>query len=326
VALHELGLAARNLVAAGDAENDHALLDAAEYSVAVANAIPTLKAAADRVTREPYGDGVLEVIADLIDSDLARVPPARQRRALLIGKDATGVGISLPPHGVSMLVTGGTKCGKSALTKGVLERLCGAGYQFCVLDGRGEYLDFEPAVVFGTREHAPDPVEIFTALAKPEVQAVVCLAAIAPGDRAAFFRQFGRALQDLRETTGRPHWLVADEALELVPRGGGRSGDEEAPRENTIYVTSNPAALADSVLAAIDVVAACGTAARQSLEAFAAALPSAKALEALHAPGEGQALVWFRRSGNEPALVTIARSAPPHRPMRADVGKLLRRA
>src|SRR6185436_7246242 len=49
-ALAELGLSARNLVAAGDAENDHALLDAAEYSVAVSNAITTLKQAADRVT------------------------------------------------------------------------------------------------------------------------------------------------------------------------------------------------------------------------------------------------------------------------------------
>src|SRR5712692_2387751 len=66
VALKGLGLSARNLVAAGDAENDHALLDAAEYSVAVANAIPSLKAAADRVTTESHGDGVLEIIADLI--------------------------------------------------------------------------------------------------------------------------------------------------------------------------------------------------------------------------------------------------------------------
>ncbi|HEX3061302.1 MAG TPA: HAD family hydrolase, partial [Usitatibacter sp.] len=73
-ALRELGLSPRNLVAAGDAENDHALLDMAEYSVAVANAIPTLKAVADRVTREPRGDGILEVIADLIEHDLANAP------------------------------------------------------------------------------------------------------------------------------------------------------------------------------------------------------------------------------------------------------------
>src|SRR5258706_11122748 len=52
VALQELGLSARNVVAAGDAENDHALFEAAEYSVAVSNAIATLKSAADRVTHE----------------------------------------------------------------------------------------------------------------------------------------------------------------------------------------------------------------------------------------------------------------------------------
>ena len=85
---------------------------------------------------------------------------------------------SLPTWGVSMLVTGREKTGKSALVRGLLERLCNAGYQFCVLDGRGEYLDFEPAIVFGTEEHAPDPPEVFTALEKPEVQAVVCLAAV----------------------------------------------------------------------------------------------------------------------------------------------------
>src|SRR5260370_41204319 len=69
VALRELGLSARNVVAVGDAENDHALLEAAEYAVAVSNAVPSLKAAADRVTTEPHGDRVLEIIADLIDSD-----------------------------------------------------------------------------------------------------------------------------------------------------------------------------------------------------------------------------------------------------------------
>src|SRR5260221_1123021 len=93
-ALQELGLSARNLVAAGDAENDHALLDAAEYSVAVANAITTLKAAADRVTLAPRGDGILEIVADLIEHDLANAPPARTRRAIVIGKTANGADVT----------------------------------------------------------------------------------------------------------------------------------------------------------------------------------------------------------------------------------------
>ena len=325
-ALQELGLSARNLVAAGDAENDHALLDSAEYSVAVANAITTLKEAADRITSEPRGDGVLEVIADLIEHDLRNVPPRRERRALCIGKDAAGKDIMLPPAGVAMLVTGGHGSGKSSFTRRMLERLCTAGYQFCVLDGRGEYLDFQPAVVFGTQETAPDPFEILTALEKPDVQAVVCLSAVMPARRAAFFEKLNFELRALREKTGRPHWLVIDEAQELTPRMETMSTDGEPPAENAIYVTSDPSAIDSRIVAAAQVVVVRGVNARQSLDALAGALPSDRPPEPLRAPGESEALVWFRRSGRAPQLVTLPARTHPDRAIRNDVGRLLRRA
>jgi hydroxymethylpyrimidine pyrophosphatase-like HAD family hydrolase len=324
VALEELGLSARNLVAAGDAENDHALLDAAEYSVAVANAIPSLKSAADRVTREPRGDGVLEVIADLIESDLAKTPAARERRTLLVGKDAKGIDVRLPTHGASVLVAGAPRSGKSALTKQLLLRLCAMGYQFCVLDSRGEYLDFEPAVIFGTHDHAPDPIEILSALEKPGTQAVVCLEAVPVRKRSAFFEAFSLALHALREKSGRPHWLVADEAQELVPRS--RAAKDELIAGDAIYVTADPAALANPLLAAVDVVAAMGPGARHTLEAYATALPMTAPPEALHAPDENETLLWWRRKGEAPRLATIARATPAQPPLHADVGKLLRHA
>ena len=325
VALAELGLSARNIVAAGDAENDHALLDSAEYSVAVANAIPTLKAAADRVTIEPRGDGVLEIIADLVECDLTRSPPTRDRRAIVIGKDENGADVALPAAGLSMLIIGDHKSGKSTLTRRILERLCTAGYQFCVLDGRGEYLDFAPAVVFGTENNPPDPFEILTALEKPDVQAVVCLAAVPQDRRAAFFEELNLELRALREKTGRPHWLVIDEAQELVPKSDRGITEAGAPAENTIYVTTDAGAVADEILAAVDVVAARGPQARESLEAFAAALPGAQQLQAAQAPAAHQALLWFRRANQPPALVTLVARAAEHRSIRADVGRLLRR-
>lgn len=325
-ALKELGLSARNLVAAGDAENDHALLDAAEYSVAVANAIATLKQAADRVTREPRGDGVLEIVADLVAHDLANAPPRRERRALTLGKDASGADISLPPWGRSMLVTGGHGSGKSSFTRRVLERLCTAGYQFCVLDGRGEYLDFQPAVVFGTQEAAPDPFEILTALEKPDVQAVVCLAAILPAKRAAFFDKLNAELRALREKTGRPHWLVIDEAQELVPRMESSMVAEGPPAENAIYVTSDPGAIDPRIVASAGAVAVRGANARQSLEALGNVLPHDRPAEPLRMPGESEALVWLRGSGKAPCLVTLPPRTHPDRALRNDVGRLLRRA
>jgi len=301
-ALGELGLSPRNLVAAGDAENDHALLDTAEYSVAVANAITTLKEAADRVTTGMRGDGVLEVIEDLIDNDLASAPPKRERRMLSIGRGPSGAEVALNPSGVSMLVTGAHGSGKSTFTRRMLERFCTAGYQFCVLDGRGEYLDFQPAVVFGTQEVAPDPFEILTALEKPDVQAVVCLAAVLPARRAAFFERLNAELHSLREKTGRPHWLVIDEAQELTPRMDAQTARSGPPAENTIYVTTDPSAIDSRIVDSVQVTVE-------------------------RAPGDGKVLVRFR-NGKEPLLVTLPPRTHPDRVMRkdGDVGKLLRRA
>jgi hypothetical protein len=324
VALHELGLSPRNLVAAGDAENDHALLDMAEYSVAVANAIPTLKAVADRVTREKRGDGILEVVADLIEHDLANAPPARERRRLAIGKDASGAEVAMRASGSSALVAGRAKTGKSALVRGMLETLCTAGYQFCVVDGRGEYLDFEPAVVFGTPDHRPDALEIFTALEKPGVHAVVCLAAVPARERPAFFDEFLLGLRALREKTGRPHWLVVDEAQELVPRT--ELEREEAPAQNTIYVSSDPGQVAQTILAHVDAVIACGADAKNAMDAFAAALHAKAPADPAADPGEAEALVWFHRVESTPRLVAFTHGITKKRAIRADVGRLLRRA
>ena len=323
-ALRELGLSPRNLVAAGDAENDHALLDMAEYSVAVANAIPTLKAAADRVTREPRGDGILEVIADLIEHDLAGTPPARERRKLAIGKDLAGAVVAMAAANASALVTGRAKTGKSALVRGMLERLCAAGYQFCVVDGRGEYLDFEPAVVFGTTSHKPDTLEIFTALEKPDVQAVVCLAAVPPRERPAFFDALVLGLKSLREKTGRPHWLVVDEAQELVPRT--ELEREQAPAQNTLYVTQDPAKVALPILANVGAVIACGADAKQAMDKFASTLGEKAPAEAPREPAKGEALVWFHRTEPAPKLVAFAPGTTRKREIREDVGRLLRRA
>src|SRR5439155_23656984 len=57
-ALEELGVKPEQTVGVGDAENDHALLRLCGVAVAVANALPALKAAADLVTAGARGAGV----------------------------------------------------------------------------------------------------------------------------------------------------------------------------------------------------------------------------------------------------------------------------
>jgi hydroxymethylpyrimidine pyrophosphatase-like HAD family hydrolase len=69
-ALAELGIAMERVVGVGDAENDHSLLDACGFGVAVSNAIPALKQRADLVTTGARGQGMIELCNRLIDTDL----------------------------------------------------------------------------------------------------------------------------------------------------------------------------------------------------------------------------------------------------------------
>lgn len=70
-ALDDLNLPVDGVVAIGDAENDHDFLRRAGFGAAVANALPSLKKTADRVTLASAGDGVAEIIDDILRGDVA---------------------------------------------------------------------------------------------------------------------------------------------------------------------------------------------------------------------------------------------------------------
>ena len=70
-ALDELAISAQNVVGIGDAENDQAFLAMCGCGVAVANALDSLKAHADRLTKGEAGAGVREIIEWLIAGDVS---------------------------------------------------------------------------------------------------------------------------------------------------------------------------------------------------------------------------------------------------------------
>jgi HAD superfamily hydrolase (TIGR01484 family) len=73
-ALKQLNLSWGEVVGVGDAENDQDFLKRCGRSVAVANALPGLKAAVDVVTRRPEGAGVIELVRALLSGDPAGFP------------------------------------------------------------------------------------------------------------------------------------------------------------------------------------------------------------------------------------------------------------
>jgi hydroxymethylpyrimidine pyrophosphatase-like HAD family hydrolase len=72
-ALAELGRTPGETIAVGDAENDHAFFAMCGLKVAVSNALPSLKEAADVVTVKARGEGVAELIDNLLSGSLKRV-------------------------------------------------------------------------------------------------------------------------------------------------------------------------------------------------------------------------------------------------------------
>jgi HAD superfamily hydrolase (TIGR01484 family) len=81
-ALEELDLPTSAAIGVGDAENDHAFLSICGCSVAVANALDSLKQEADIVTTLPHGRGVSELIEEVLRNDLQDRVSMRSKSSL----------------------------------------------------------------------------------------------------------------------------------------------------------------------------------------------------------------------------------------------------
>jgi HAD superfamily hydrolase (TIGR01484 family) len=74
--LEDMRLSPHGVVGVGDAENDHSFLSLCECAVAVANALPSLKALADWVTPSAEGAGVVELIDRVLADELLSLAPS----------------------------------------------------------------------------------------------------------------------------------------------------------------------------------------------------------------------------------------------------------
>ena len=300
-ALRELRLSAHNLVAIGDAENDHALLEMAECGVAVANAVPMLKAKADIVTRGDHGAGVEELIDRLIDNDLSDVVARREEQQLTLGTRDDGTAVTLPVYGTNVMISGTSGSGKSTLATALLEQLMARGYQCCVVDPEGDYDELEEAIRFGSPKHAPDLAAILSGLEQPATHVVVNLLGVKLNERPDFFAALLLRLQEHRARAGRPHCILVDEAHHLLPADWEPAAQVMTSAVTSmIFVTVHPESLAPAVLEQIDVIAVVGEKPEQRIAQVASRVGAASDSAAAVGLATGEALVWFRSSGEAP--------------------------
>lgn len=328
-ALGELGLSPHNVTAIGDAENDHAFLSAVHCGVAVAGALPMLKETADWVTEGDAGEGVIELISQLIEDDLQTLDRGLTRHCVLLGERGAGSNVILSkaknleggqdrkivfsPLGASILVAGPSGIGKTTSASALMERLIEAGYQICLIDPEGDYQNFEHGVVLGTNQQAPVPEEVMQLLEKPESNVVVNMVGVRFEERPVFFAVLLPKIQALRAAKGRPHWLVIDEVHHLFPPSFDPATLTLPQRlEGLLMITVHPGDVSPAVLQSVDIVLAVGERPEETLGAFAGGLHEERPAVEDRA-GEGEVIAWMRREDIPPFPLRVGEPEAVHR-------------
>lgn len=315
----QLGISPHEVVGVGDAENDHAFLSLCECSVAVANAVPSLKERADIVTKGDHGDGVIELIEELAGNDLANWEPLLKRHHLLLGHARDGSEVRLPPAGYSLMIAGPSGSGKSTAATSFLERLAEQSYQYCIIDPEGDYDNIAGAVTVGSPQRGPDADEVLQLLSNAKQHVVVNLVGMALADRPPFFLSLLPRLQQMRAHTGRPHWLVVDEAHHLLP-ASWEPGPQVMPGElqRVLYITVHPGQVAPLMLAGIDAVIAVGDKPEETIAQFLEAQDQASAKLPAEELQAGEVFLWWRAAER---VSTVVRLVPSQTERRRHVRK-----
>ncbi|MBS3652232.1 HAD-IIB family hydrolase [Pseudaminobacter sp. 19-2017] len=304
-ALEDLCISPHNVVAIGDAENDHAFLRACGCSIAVANALPAVKETADLVTGGARGRGVEQLIEELIehDQDLGKAP----RNRIAFGKDEKDRYAELRPSDC-ILIAGSSGIGKSTLATAITERCIEKKFQFCVVDPEGDYSELEFSVKIGEAAEPPTMEQVLSLLEKTDTNLVVECLGVDLEDRPAFFAEFLSSITGFRAKVARPHWLITDEAHHMLPKRRDATSlalSKQLP--GTILITVHPDAMSPEALNLVTVVMALGAKAPDVVKTFCNVTGKTPP-SSLVVPGKDQVLYW--RPGSREGLRLVTPEQP----------------
>lgn len=303
-ALKDLNMSMHNVVAVGDAENDGAMLQAAECAVAVSNALPAVQKMADWVTDHHHGKGVIQLIDRLLENDLHDLDKQLTRHYLPLGRRITDEGFGVSAFGPNILLSGTTKSGKSTLTTYMLEQMIEKHYQFCLIDPEGDYVDLPGVVRIGDNAHPPVLDEVISLLLNSMQSIIVCILAVSLDDRPRFFNTLLSALSQMRKEVGHPHWIIADEAHHMLPAPAAPSfyaiSDDF---KNFMFITVSTEGMNEAVLNKITLLISTGDDAANALQQFSRFRNIQLHAHTVTPLEKGQAWVWNIENGHKPMLI-----------------------
>jgi len=310
--LGELKLSAHNVVGIGDAENDQAFLAACGCSVAVANALETVKENVDMRTTADRGAGVAELIDRWLEDPAATFADIRRHDIYLGESRANGVAVMLPSDDGAVLIAGSSGVGKTTLTHLLIERIAQGGYQFCVVDPEGEYDNLESVAHLGDAKATPAPEDVLSVLETPDASVVVNLLGLDVPERPAYFSKLLGQVSGLRAATGRPHWLILDETHHLSPSTQDVQHNAlPDDLSSAVFITTDPRHLSPSALGRVRTVITVGPSAPQVLEDFCRTVKLSTPQVPL-ALEDDTVLVWGL-TDLPPQAVAVAKAKQTHR-------------
>ncbi|NLS08239.1 HAD-IIB family hydrolase [Rhizobium sp. P32RR-XVIII] len=287
-ALDELDISPLNVVGIGDAENDHSFLRICGCSAAVGNALPAIKQAVDVVAVHDHGAGVIEMVRRIESEDLGLI--SERKRGIPAGGDFRhGTQYLLPEDLV--LIVGNSGCGKSSYATRLTEEMAARQHEFCVIDPEGDYIGLDNAETIGGTKDPPATQEALRLLISAGVNVVVNTQALDLSERQRLFGVLLTAVAELRRTTGRPHWLLIDEAHHVMPALQKDRCDGPLVGSGAILLSLEPTALPLSVLRNITVFISMGTTAAAMVSDFARII-GVRPPSALPQPAADEKLIW----------------------------------
>ena len=311
--LDTLMISSHNVVGVGDAENDHSFLSLCECSVAVSNALPALKDRADYVTKADHGNGVVELVDQLVADDLREIDGRVARCKLVLGTKKNNEPLILNVNRTNMLIAGASGSGKSTLAMSLLEQLIDQCYQFCLIDPEGDYETFQAATSLGSSQKEPTAQEMLQLLEKPEQEAIMNLLGCPLSDRPMIARNLLPSLRELQIRLGHPHWLIFDEAHHVFPpEFDAATLIEMRDLFNLLFITAHPGSIARRVLELIDVAIFVGAQAPSVLREFCSALGLSEIGPLPATIDSGAALVWFRDATTPAVQIVPAHPEEEH--------------
>ena len=311
-ALEVLKLSPHNVVGVGDAENDQAFLSACGCSVAVANALESVKENADIQTHAARGAGVAELIHAWI-RDPADTFARVRRHDIYLGDSITEkAAVTLPSGRGAILVSGSSGVGKSTLTLLLIERMAERGYQVCIVDPEGDYSHLDYVAHLGDPKRAPSLEEALSVLDSPSTGLVINLLGVDVPERPLYFSKLLGQISGLRAATGRPHWLVLDETHHLSPNTQNLENTAlPADLSSALLITPSPASLSAPALRTVRMLIAVGEKAGDVLREFVRAIDEQMPDIDANLPADA-VLVWDRASGDAARAVSVGKAKRAH--------------